>query len=88
VNSPVLHGSLIARLRRRLAALPTDDAADRRNTELLAQIAAIDRSQAVIEFKIDGTILTANTNFLAIVGYTLEEIVGKHHGMFVDPAYR
>ena len=88
MSSPVLHGSLIARLRRRLAAQPTDDAADRRNTELLAQFAAIDRSQAVIEFKIDGTILTANTNFLAIVGYTREEIVGKHHGMFVDPAYR
>jgi methyl-accepting chemotaxis protein len=88
VNSNVPQGSLLARLKRRLAAPPSDDTADRRNKELLAQIAAINRSQAVIEFKIDGTILTANANFLAIVGYTLEEIVGKHHGMLVDRAYR
>ena len=88
MNSNVPQGSLLARLKRRLAAPPSDDTADRRNKELLAQIAAINRSQAVIEFKIDGTILTANANFLAIVGYTLEEIVGKHHGMLVDRAYR
>jgi methyl-accepting chemotaxis protein len=88
VNSNVPQRSLLARLKRRFAAPPSDDTADRRNDELLAQIAAINRSQAVIEFKIDGTIFTANANFLAIVGYTLEEIVGKHHGMFVDRAYR
>jgi methyl-accepting chemotaxis protein len=51
-------------------------------------IAAINRSQALIEFQMDGTILSANPNFLAIVGYTLEEIVGKHHSLFVEPAYR
>jgi len=54
----------------------------------LAQAAAIDKSQAVIEFKLDGTIVTANENFLATVGYTLAEIQGKHHSMFVDPAER
>ncbi|MBR1283940.1 PAS domain-containing methyl-accepting chemotaxis protein [Bradyrhizobium sp. AUGA SZCCT0177] len=54
----------------------------------LAQAAAINKSQAVIEFKLDGTIVTANPNFLAAVGYTLAEIQGKHHGMFVDPAER
>ncbi|MBN8990311.1 MAG: PAS domain-containing methyl-accepting chemotaxis protein [Rhizobiales bacterium] len=54
----------------------------------LAQAAAIDKSQAVIEFKLDGTIVTANENFLAAVGYTLAEIQGKHHSMFVDPAER
>jgi methyl-accepting chemotaxis protein len=58
------------------------------NSELTAQIAAINRSLAAIEFELDGTILTANINFLAILGYTLDEIVGKHHGMFVEPAYR
>jgi methyl-accepting chemotaxis protein len=52
----------------------------------LAQSAAIDRSQAVIEFKLDGTIITANQNFLNALGYTLAEIAGKHHRMFVDPA--
>jgi methyl-accepting chemotaxis protein len=51
------------------------------------QIAAIHRSQAVIEFKMDGTIVKANENFLGTVGYRLEEIVGQHHRMFVDPAY-
>jgi len=50
----------------------------------LAQADAINKSQAVIEFKLDGTIVTANQNFLDAVGYTLGEIQGKHHSMFVD----
>jgi methyl-accepting chemotaxis protein len=54
----------------------------------LAQAAAIGKSQAVIEFNPDGTIVTANRNFLDALGYSLEEIRGKHHGMFVDPATR
>ncbi|HVY69821.1 MAG TPA: PAS domain-containing protein, partial [Verrucomicrobiae bacterium] len=49
---------------------------------------ALSQSQAVIEFSLDGAILTANENFLKTVGYTLEEIKGRHHGIFVDPAYR
>ena len=49
------------------------------------QVKAIGRSQAVIEFNMDGTIITANENFLNAVGYTLEEIQGKHHSMFVEP---
>ncbi|MEO0420703.1 MAG: methyl-accepting chemotaxis protein [Pseudomonadota bacterium] len=52
-----------------------------------ARLAALDRVQAVIEFELDGTILTANDNFLAAVGYTREEIQGRHHRMFVDDAY-
>lgn len=52
------------------------------------QIEAIGKSQAVIEFELDGTILTANDNFLGAIGYTLDEIKGQHHGMFVEPAYR
>jgi len=88
MNSPIRPGTLIGRLKRRFAAHPSDANAGTDNSELLAQIAAINRSQAVIEFKIDGTILTANSNFLGIVGYTLPEILGKHHGMFVDPLYR
>jgi methyl-accepting chemotaxis protein len=48
---------------------------------------AISRAQAVIEFGLDGTILDANENFLAAVGYSLEEIRGRHHSLFVDGAY-
>jgi len=55
--------------------------------ELLGQVAAISRSQAVIEFKLDGTVLNANDNFLRTLGYTLEEIVGRPHSMFVEPSY-
>ena len=54
----------------------------------LAQAAAISKSQAVIEFNLDGTIITANQNFLSALGYSLEEIKGKHHSMFVEPAVR
>jgi methyl-accepting chemotaxis protein len=53
-----------------------------------AVYAAISRSQAVIEFSLDGTVLTANDNFLSALGYSLEEIRGKHHSLFVDPSER
>ncbi|NEW91699.1 PAS domain S-box protein [Rhodopseudomonas sp. BR0M22] len=56
--------------------------------EHAGKLSAIDRSQAVIEFAMDGTILTANDNFLAAMGYALGEIKGKHHGMFVEPSVR
>ena len=52
------------------------------------QIDAVSKSQAVIEFELDGTIITANENFTATVGYSLEEIQGSHHSMFVDPSYK
>jgi methyl-accepting chemotaxis protein len=52
------------------------------------QIEAIDKSQATIEFRMDGTIITANQNFLDVVGYSLSEIEGRHHSMFVEPAER
>ncbi|MGH1483345.1 MAG: PAS domain S-box protein, partial [Geminicoccales bacterium] len=52
----------------------------------LAKLAAVDRVQAVIEFELDGTILNANENFLSVMGYALNEIVGQHHRIFVDPA--
>jgi methyl-accepting chemotaxis protein len=54
----------------------------------LAQVEAISKSQAVIEFNPDGTIVTANENFLKTLGYSLGEIQGKHHSMFVEPAMR
>ncbi len=52
-----------------------------------AMLAALDRSQAVIEFSLDGVVLTANENFCKTIGYTLEEIRGKRHRMFVLEAY-
>ena len=52
------------------------------------QLAAIHKSMAVIEFTLDGQILTANENFLRVLGYTLDEVKGQHHRMFVDPAFR
>lgn len=55
------------------------------NADYQGQLAAIGKAQAVIEFNLDGTILTANENFLNTVGYSLEEITGKHHRIFVKP---
>ena len=52
-----------------------------------SEIDAMDRSQAVIRFDLDGTIRDANENFLAATGYTLEEIRGKHHRIFCQPEY-
>lgn len=56
--------------------------------DLRGQIAAIGKSQAVIEFELDGTIIRANDNFLKALGYDADEVRGRHHGMFVDEAYR
>jgi methyl-accepting chemotaxis protein len=59
-----------------------------RNADYAGQIAAISKSQGVIEFRTDGTVVTANENFLKTLGYTLDEIKGKHHSLFVDEDYR
>ncbi|EJV5390161.1 energy taxis response protein CetZ [Campylobacter jejuni] len=56
---------------------------DLRNT-----IAAANRSMAIIEFKPDGTIITANENFLRTMDFNIDEIKGKHHSMFCDSNYR
>src|ERR1700759_4826715 len=61
-------------------------AASARALDLDAKFAAIDRSQAVIEFELDGSIVWANSNFLSTLGYRLDEIVGQRHALFVDPA--
>ncbi|MDQ0393473.1 methyl-accepting chemotaxis protein [Labrys monachus] len=58
------------------------------NRERIAKLEALDRSQAVIEFDMAGKVITANENFLAVLGYDLGEIVGRHHSMFVDPKER
>jgi methyl-accepting chemotaxis protein len=56
-------------------------------SESNAKLQAIDRAMAVIEFNLDGTIITANQNFLSRMGYTLAEIKGKHHRIFCAPEY-
>lgn len=56
--------------------------------ELNAKLKALDRVQAMIEFDLSGNILDANANFLSAVGYTLPEIVGRHHSMFVEPGHQ
>ncbi len=65
------------------------DITERKRAELEngGKLNAISRAQATIEFTPDGQILTANQNFLAAVGYKLEEVVGKHHAMFCDGEY-
>ncbi|MEU8229677.1 PAS domain-containing methyl-accepting chemotaxis protein [Actinoplanes sp. NPDC048967] len=61
---------------------------DRRQlAELKGKYAAIDRAQAVIEFDLDGIILNANENFLALTGYALDDLVGQHHRMLCEPRY-
>ncbi|WP_314964035.1 PAS domain S-box protein, partial [Bradyrhizobium cosmicum] len=59
-----------------------------KSMEDAGQVAAINRTQAVIAFEMDGTVITANDNFLKAMGYTLAEIQGKHHGIFVIPSER
>ena len=54
-------------------------------SEANAKLGAIDRAMAVIEFNLDGTIITANANFLQRMGYSLAQIQGKHHRLFCKP---
>ena len=70
----------------KIVKLATDITAQKtRSLDLDGQLAALDRSQAIIAFTPDGTILDANANFLATVSYALEEIRGQYHRLFVDP---
>ena len=63
-------------------------AKQRLELDFAGQVNAIHRSQAVIEFELDGTISAANDVFLKAVGYSLDEVKGRHHGMFVSEAQR
>lgn len=72
----------------RVVKFATDITAQKtKSAEFEAKMSAISKAQAVIEFNLDGTVLTANDNFLNCLGYSLTEIQGKHHRMFVDQAY-
>ena len=61
-------------------------AAKQQAIDTAGKLAAIDRSQAVIEFALDGTILAANPNFLATMGYAAADLIGRHHSLFLPPA--
>jgi methyl-accepting chemotaxis protein len=58
-----------------------------KDSDYQGQIDAINKSQAVIEFNMDGTIINANSNFLSAMGYQLGDIQNKHHSIFVEPSY-
>ncbi|WP_293854688.1 PAS domain-containing methyl-accepting chemotaxis protein [uncultured Alsobacter sp.] len=62
-------------------------AAKLRNVEFESRVNAVDRGQAVIEFDLDGTILSANENFLRVMGYTRREVIGQHHSMLCHADY-
>ena len=74
--------------RRESAGRDSADEIGRNLIEMQSIVSAISVSMAVIEFDLDGTVLTANDNFLHALGYTLSEIQGKHHSMFVDDMTR
>lgn len=72
----------------RVVKFATDVTASRLQTaEYEGKMRAIDRVQAVIEFELDGTVITANENFLSIFGYGPDEVKGKHHRIFCEPGY-
>jgi methyl-accepting chemotaxis protein len=72
----------------RVIKLATDITAQKLQTiDFQGQLDAIGRSNAVISFNMDGTIIDANDNFLKTLGYTIDEVKGKHHRMFVDSEY-
>jgi methyl-accepting chemotaxis protein len=72
---------------RQIVAFATDITAEReQRADLAGQIAAIRNSYAVIEFTLDGTVLDANESFCRVTGYRREEVIGRHHRMFVTPA--
>jgi methyl-accepting chemotaxis protein len=76
-------GQLLASLESMQQALR---ARDEKDAYVRGQIAAIHRAQAVVEFSLDGTVLEANENFLHVTGYSRAEVLGRHHGTFVDGA--
>ena len=66
----------------------TKSKSDNENDQLIATLNAIGASQAMIEFELDGTIITANPNFCAALGYELSEIQGQHHSIFADEEFK
>lgn len=81
--TPVIRGGKV----RRIIKFATDVTAEVMvSAEAKSQLDALSQVQAIIEFKLDGTIVSANENFLHLMGYGLHEIEGQHHRIFVDKA--
>src|SRR6266851_4847449 len=78
--------STAARMQKKNVTAKTSQ--EQTNIDYAGQVGAIRKSQAVIEFNMDGTIIDANENFLKALGYTLDEVKGRHHSMFVEPSYK
>jgi methyl-accepting chemotaxis protein len=83
IYNPILDED--GRPQRVLTITPDITAAISERADHIGRLAAIDRSQAVIEFGLDGTILAANDNFLRSFGYTAAELIGQHHRILCDP---
>jgi methyl-accepting chemotaxis protein len=83
LNSIVTGGRTLA-----LAAVADITERKRIEVEVVGRKAAVNKAMAIIEFEIDGKILTANENFLKPLGYSLEEVKGRHHSMFVEESER
>lgn len=83
LNSIQWNGQLCA-----LAVVADVSERERVHKDQTGRIAAISKSMAVVEFDLTGKVLTANDNFLQLMGYALDDIQGRHHGMFVDDTYR
>ncbi len=83
-------GALLRAMNKMQAELKARREADRqqaaRAVEVTTRLRALDEAMGVIEFRPDGTIVCANDGYLKLLGYSLEEIVGKHHRIFVDAA--
>ncbi|MBC2775374.1 PAS domain-containing methyl-accepting chemotaxis protein [Rhizobium sp. AQ_MP] len=82
--NPVLHGGRVIRVLKIASDITATKIAALHDANRLK---AIDQSQAIIEFEVDGTIVNANGNFLKAMGYDRDQIIGQHHRMFCDPAY-
>lgn len=82
--NPVLRGGKVVRVLKIATDITTSKV---RAVEDGDRVAAVDKSQAIIEFAPSGNVLSANQNFLGAMGYGLTDIVGRHHGMFCDPEY-
>jgi PAS domain S-box-containing protein len=67
-------------------AIGNTQVANAKNLDFVSQLEAVSKTQAVVEFKPDGTVVSANDNFLAVTGYAAAEVTGRHHSMFMDPA--
>ncbi|MCC8934568.1 methyl-accepting chemotaxis protein [Rhizobium sp. 'Codium 1'] len=82
--NPVFHGGRVVRILKIASDITASKIAALHDGNRLR---AIDQSQAIIEFEVDGAVVQANDNFLKAMGYDQAEIIGKHHRMFCDPAY-